>query len=56
MSKLKLKFKKDSKETNKEVKQELKKDNPFNLIDLYFSLTQRFFKCENIKLRKDQDV
>jgi len=52
MVELKLKNKKDS----KEVKQELKKDNPFNLIDLYFSLTQRFFKCENIKLRKDQDV
>lgn len=52
MSKLKLKFKKN----NKKVKQELKKNNPFNLIDVYFAITQRIFKCKNIKIRKDQDV
>jgi len=52
MSKLKLKNKKDT----KEVKQELKKHNPYNLIDIYFGMTRNMFKCKNIKIRKDQGV
>jgi len=52
MSKLKLKFKKDT----KEVKQELKKNNPYNLIDIYFGMTRNMFKHTNIKIRKDRNV
>ena len=50
MVKLKLKYKKDS----KEGKQELQKDNPINLIDAYFTLTKKMFKVKNIRIRKDQ--
>lgn len=59
MSELKLFYKDDvNKEVSKEGnKQELKKNNPtINLIDVYFTLTQRIFKCKNIKIRKDRNV
>lgn len=59
MSELKLfyKNKKVSKEVSKEVNKELKKNNPtINLIDVYFTFTQRIFKCKNIRIRKDRNV
>jgi len=56
MSKLKLKYK--NKKVNKEVKQKPRKNNPFNLIDVYFAITKKMFKVKNIniKTREDQDV
>jgi len=55
MSELKLFYK--NKKVSKEVNKELKKNNPtINLIDVYFTLTQRVFKCKNIRIRKDRNV
>ena len=48
MVKLKLKYKKDS----KEGKQGLQKDNPINLIDAYFTLTKKMFKVKNLSSKK----
>lgn len=61
MVELKLKFKTKKyrelkQETvSKEVKQELKKSDPINLIDVYFALTQRIFKCKNIRIRNNKN-
>ncbi|GAH94276.1 unnamed protein product [marine sediment metagenome] len=50
MVELKTKTKKD-----KAIQQELKKDNPINLIDAYFTFTINMFNCKNIK-RRDRNV
>lgn len=54
MVELNLKYK--TKKVKEVGKQELQKDNPYNLIDIYFGMTRNMFKVKNIKIRKDQDV
>ena len=49
MSELKLFYK--NKNVSKEVKQELKKTDPINLIDVYMSISLSMFPNKNIKIR-----